>query len=299
MTSWTDIDAAGWTARLPGPWRPYALLMRLDRPIGAWLLFLPGLWSILLARGPDREAARLIALFALGSLVMRGAGCVVNDMWDRDLDRRVARTAARPLASGALRMRHALLLLAALSAVGLLVLLQLDRPAQALGVFSLLLVAVYPLAKRVTWWPQLMLGLTFGWGAPMGFVAAAGTFAPGAALLYAAAIAWILGYDTIYAHQDREDDALVGIRSTARLFAAHTRAFLLACYAATLILLAAAGFAAGLASWFPLALLPAAATLVWQVQAIDIRDPARCLALFKLNRATGLLVALAIALAHP
>ena len=299
MAGWTDIEAGGWVARLPGGWRPYALLARLDRPIGAWLLFLPGLWGILLARGVDAEAAWLIGLFALGSLVMRGAGCVVNDMWDRDMDRLVTRTAGRPLASGALRMRGAGAFLLALSAIGLLVLLQLNRPAQALGVFSLVLVVAYPLAKRVTWWPQMMLGLTFGWGAPMGFVAAAGRFTWPDALLYAAAITWILGYDTIYAHQDREDDALVGIRSTARLFADRTRPFLAGCYVATVCLLLAAGWAAGLALWFPLALLPAAATLGWQVWTVDIHDPARCHRLFKLNGTTGLLAGLAIALAHP
>ena len=298
MAGWTDIDAGGWVARLPNGWRPYALLMRLDRPIGAWLLFLPGLWGILLGRGVDAEAVRLIVLFALGSLVMRGAGCVVNDMWDRDMDRRVTRTAARPLASGALRMRHAATFLAVLCAIGLLILLQLNRPAQALGVFSLLLVVAYPLAKRVTWWPQVMLGLTFGWGAPMGYVAATGRFTPADALLYAASIAWILGYDTIYAHQDREDDALVGIRSTARLWGEQTRPFLLACYAAATLLLLAAGWAQGLPPPFAPLLLPAVATLAWQARTLDIHDPARCLALFKLNRVTGLLAAAAIALAH-
>ena len=206
MEAWTDIRRDGWVTRLPRTLQPYAVLARLDRPIGAWLLFLPGLWSILLARPAPAQGARLALLFALGAVVMRGAGCVVNDMWDRDLDRQVTRTAGRPLASGALRMREAAAFLALLLLAGLLILLQLDPAAQGLGVLSLLLVAVYPLAKRVTWWPQAVLGVTFGWGAPMGYAAVTGRLDPAALVLHAAAFAWILGYDTIYAHQDREDD---------------------------------------------------------------------------------------------
>ncbi len=293
---WTDIAAGGWVARLPAGWRPYALLARLDRPIGAWLLFLPGLWSILLARPGAVEAVRLVSLFALGAVVMRGAGCVVNDMWDRDMDRLVTRTAGRPLASGALRMRQAAIFLAVLLLIGLAVLLQLNGLAQALGVASLGLVALYPGAKRVTWWPQAMLGLTFGWGAPMGYAAAAGWLDAAGLVLYAAAFAWILGYDTIYAHQDREDDALVGVRSTARLFQRHTRAFLAACYTATVLLLGVSGWLAGLAWPFLAGLVVPAGLLALQVATVDIDDPARCLRLFKLNRETGLAVAAAILL---
>lgn len=291
---WTDIAATGWVARLPPGLRGYAVLARLDRPIGSWLLFLPGLWSIVLAHPPAMEAARLILLFGLGSVVMRGAGCVVNDMWDRDMDRLVTRTAGRPLASGALRMRQAMVFLAGLASVGLLILLQLNAFAQALGVASLLLVALYPLAKRVTWWPQAALGVTFGWGAPMGYAAAAGRLDAPALALYAAAFMWILGYDTIYAHQDREDDALVGVRSTARLFAAHTRPFLWACYAGLLALLVLTGALAGLRPWFYAALVLPAVVLAWQVVTLDIDDPAGCLRRFKANREAGLLVALAI-----
>ena len=295
-TVWTDIAAGGWVARLPPAWRPYAVLARLDRPIGSWLLFLPGLWSILLARPTPAEAVWLILLFGVGAVVMRGAGCVVNDMWDRDMDRLVTRTAGRPLASGALRMRQAAGFLCALLLAGLLVLLQLNGLAQVLGVLSLALVAVYPLAKRVTWWPQAMLGLTFGWGAPMGFAAAAGRLDGAAAALYAAAFAWILGYDTIYAHQDREDDALIGVRSTARLFAGSTRPFLVACYGGALGLLAMAGWLAGLSPLFYPALLLPAALLAWQVRALDVDDPARCRRLFHLNREAGLAVGAAILL---
>lgn len=296
MQGFTDIRAEGWVARLPAAWRPYALLARLDRPIGAWLLFLPGLWAICLAAPGRAEGVRLTLLFALGALVMRGAGCVVNDLWDRELDRRVARTAGRPLASGAVAPAQALAFLAALSAVGLAVLLQLNAVAIALGVLSLVPVVLYPLAKRVTDFPQLVLGLTFGWGAPLGYAAATGGVDGVTAALYAAAIAWILGYDTIYAHQDREDDALVGIRSTALRFGERTRPFLAACYAATVALLALAGWLAGLGWPFFAALALPAALLARQVAALDIHDPARCLRLFKANREVGLAVALAILL---
>jgi 4-hydroxybenzoate polyprenyltransferase len=290
----TDIVATGWVARLPPAWLPYLLLARVDRPIGIWLLFLPGLWGILLVQAPATETIRLIALFAVGSLVMRAAGCVVNDLWDRDIDRKVARTAGRPLASGALRARHALIFLAVLLLAGLAVLLQLNRLSQALGAASLLLVAVYPLAKRVTWWPQLMMGFTFGYGAPMGYAAATGRLDAAWVALYTAAILWDLGFDTIYAHQDREDDALVGVRSTARLFGAHTRPFLAVCYTAAVAAVALAGWLAGLGVWFYPALVLPAVLLARQVIALRIDDPAACLRLFRANREVGLAVGLAI-----
>lgn len=294
MTAHTDIVAHGWVARFPDRWRPYLLLARLDRPIGTWLLFLPGVWGILLARPPVTEALRLIVLFGIGSLVMRAAGCVVNDLWDRDIDRKVARTAGRPLASGALRARHALAFLAVLLAIGLAILLQLNRLSQVLGVASLLLVGLYPLAKRVTWWPQLVMGFTFGYGAPLGYAAAAGRLDGAWAALYLTAIVWDLGFDTIYAHQDREDDALIGVRSTARLFGERTRPFLAACYAATLVALALAGWLAHLGAWFYPALLLPAALLARQVIVLDINDPALCLRLFRANREVGIAAALAI-----
>ncbi len=294
MSSHTDIVATGWIARMPSSWRPYLLLARLDRPIGIWLLFLPGIWGVLLAMPPWQEALRLIVLFGVGSVVMRAAGCTVNDLWDRDIDRMVARTAARPLASGALRPRHALVFLSVLLLVGLAILMQLNRLSQALGVASLILVALYPLAKRVTWWPQLMMGFTFGFGAPMGYAAAADRLSLAWALIYVAAIVWDLGFDTIYAHQDREDDALIGVKSTARLFGARTRPFLAACYGATLTALGAAGCVAGLHVWYyPMLALPAL-LLARQVVALDINDPACCLGLFRANREVGLAVALAL-----
>ena len=292
----TDIVSGGWVARLPPAWRPYALLLRLDRPIGAWLLFLPGLWGLLLSGAPAARTAWLIGLFAFGSVVMRGAGCVVNDMWDRDLDRLVARTAGRPLASGALGMRQAAVLLGVLLLAGLLVLLQLPPLCWALGVGSLLLVGLYPLAKRVTWWPQLMMGFTFGFGAPMGYAAGAGRIDWVWAAAYTAAILWDLGFDTVYAHQDREDDALAGVRSTARLMGERTRPFLLACYAATVAVLAVAGWGAGLSAPFFVALSVPAALLLWQAVRIDIHDPAGCLRLFRSNREAGLAVAAALLL---
>jgi 4-hydroxybenzoate polyprenyltransferase len=290
----TDIVATGWVARLPRSWLPYLLLARMDRPIGTWLLFLPGLWGILLARAPVTETVRLVSLFVVGSLAMRAAGCVVNDLWDRDIDRQVARTAGRPLASGALRPRHALTFLAALLLVGLAVLLQLNPLSQVLGVASLLLVGLYPLAKRITWWPQLVMGFTFGYGAPLGYAAASGRINAAWAALYAAAILWDLGFDTIYAHQDREDDALVGVRSTARLFGERTRPFLAACYAAALAALALAGWLAVLGPWFYPALILPAALLARQVVALDINDPGLCLRLFRANREVGFAAALAI-----
>ena len=297
VTSWTDIPASGWIARLPPKARAYAVLARFDRPIGAWLLFLPGLWSILLARHvgqPGRPMLWLLLLFGVGAVVMRGAGCVVNDMWDRDMDRLVTRTASRPLASGALRMREAAIFLALLLAVGLALLLQLDPLAQLLGVASLLLVALYPLAKRITWWPQAVLGITFSWAAPMGYAAATGRIDAAALALYSAAFCWILGYDTVYAHQDREDDALIGVRSTARLFATSTKPFLAVCYTATIALAALAGALAGLRAGFYIALLLPAVLLAWQVSTLDVNDPAGCHTRFKLNRETGLLIGLAI-----
>jgi 4-hydroxybenzoate polyprenyltransferase len=290
----TDIAATGWVARLPRAWLPYLLLARVDRPIGIWLLFLPGLWGILLARVAATETLRLVLLFAFGSLVMRAAGCVVNDLWDRDIDRKVVRTAGRPLASGALRPRHALIFLALLLLAGLAVLWQLNPLSQVLGVASLLLVAVYPLAKRVTWWPQLMMGFTFGYGAPMGYAAAAGRVDAAWVALYIAAILWDLGFDTIYAHQDREDDALAGVHSTARLFGAHTRPFLAVCYAAAVAALALAGWLAGLGVWFYAMLVLPAALLARQVIALNIDDPLACLRLFRANREVGLAVGLAI-----
>ena len=297
MAIHTDIAAHGWVALLPPRLRAFALLARLDRPIGTWLLFLPGLWGILLPEGVTASARlRLVLLFALGSLAMRSAGCVVNDMWDRDIDRKVARTAGRPLASGALGLGEAAIFLALLLLCGLEVLLSLRPLCWALGVGSLLLVALYPLAKRVTWWPQLMMGFTFGFGAPMGYAAATGRIDWAGALLYAAAILWDLGFDTIYGFQDMQDDALVGVKSTSRLMAARPRQFVGLTYALALAALAAAGGLAGLSWLFWPALLLPGWLLARQVSRLDIDDAPGCLRLFRANREVGLAVALALLL---
>ena len=294
MQAHTDIVATGWVALLPRSWLPWLLLARVDRPIGIWLLFLPGLWGILLAGAAPRESVRLIVLFVAGSVVMRAAGCVVNDLWDRDIDRKVARTAGRPLASGVLSPVQGLVFAGALLLVGLLILLQLDSLAQLLGVASLLLVALYPLAKRVTWWPQLMMGFTFGFGAPLGYAAGAGRLDAACAALYGAAILWDLGFDTIYAHQDREDDALVGVKSTARLFGERTAPFLAICYGGSMLLLVIAGWLTGLGDWYYPALALPALLFARQIARLDIHDPGLCLRLFKSNREAGLAVAGAI-----
>ncbi len=287
----TDIRADGWVARAPKPLQPYLLLARLDRPAGIWLLFLPGAWGILLGHASWPETLRLLLLFGIGATVMRAAGCVVNDLWDRDLDRKVRRTAGRPLASGALGTRQALVFLFALLMAGLCVLLQLNRLAQILGASSLFLVALYPAAKRVTWWPQLVMGFTFGVGAPVGYAAAAGHIDAACAAIYAAAIFWDLGFDTIYGFQDIEDDAVVGVKSTSRRFAHIPRRFVGLAYAASLLALACAILLAGLSSlaWVVMAL--PAALLFTQVAQLNVTDPAACLRLFKLNRETGLAIA--------
>ncbi len=290
----TDIDTDGWVAKVPAAARPYVLLARLDRPVGIWLLFLPGAWGILLGQADAWETLRLLSLFAAGSIVMRAAGCVVNDIWDRDLDAQVRRTAGRPLASGALRTRHALVFLACLLTAGLLVLLQLNVLAQAMGASSLLLVALYPLAKRFTWWPQLVMGFTFGVGAPVGYAAATGRIDAALLAIYAAAIAWDLGFDTIYGFQDMEDDAVIGVKSTSRRFAHMPRRFVGLSYAVAILALAGAGVVAGLHPWFWLAVVPGAALLAMQVVRLNIADPRTCLNLFRLNRPAGVLIAAAI-----
>ena len=293
MQGFTDIRAGGWVARLPAGARPYALLMRLDRPIGAWLLYLPGLWAIALAAPGWRTGLWLAALFGVGAVAMRGAGCVVNDLWDRKLDRMVERTRHRPLASGAISPWRALGFLAGLCCVGLAVLLQLNKLSVALGVLSLLPVILYPLAKRVTDYPQAVLGVTFGWGATLGYAAATAAWDGTALLLHLAAFCWILGYDTIYAHQDREDDAAIGVRSTARRFARTTRPFLIACYGGMIVCLVAVGISVGLGWLYFVTLALPAALLAWQVTALDVDDQEGCLRLFRANREVGLAVALA------
>ena len=232
---------------LPPAARPYALLMRLDRPIGWWLLLLPGWWAIQLAgggvNGMDWYGWYLMLLFFIGAVVMRGAGCIVNDLWDRDLDAQVERTRARPLASGTVKPWQAASFLFFLLFFGLIILVQMPAPTIWLGILSLVFIAAYPYMKRITWWPQAFLGLTFNFGALMGWTAVTGgSFEFGTILMYAGAFFWTLGYDTIYAHQDREDDQMVGIKSTALLFGERSKKWVGIFYAASWTLLAGCVF---------------------------------------------------------
>ena len=293
----SDIRAGDWVDRfLPRPMRPYARLARFDRPIGTWLLLLPCWWSTALAAD---GAVRwdLFVLFAIGALSMRGAGCVINDFWDRDIDARVARTADRPLASGAIGVPAALVYLGLLMLIGLGVLVQLNWSAIATGFAVMGVVVLYPLAKRVTFWPQFVLGIAFNWGALVGWAAVRGTIEAPAILLYAAGILWTLSYDTIYAHQDKKDDAKIGVRSTALLFGASTKPWLSAFYGGSVALMVAAGIVAD-ARWSYYAALAAAALhFAWQVRTLDLDDPKDCLAKFKSNRDAGLAITLACLIA--
>jgi 4-hydroxybenzoate polyprenyltransferase len=294
----TDIRTGDWVDRfLPDGMRPYARLARLDRPIGTWLLLLPCWWATALAPGGGFARWDLFVLFGIGALAMRGAGCVINDLWDRDIDAKVARTATRPLASGAIGVPGALAFLALLLLIGLAVLLQLSRPAIVTGFAVMGVVVLYPLAKRVTFWPQLVLGVAFNWGALVGWAAIRGSIETPAILLYAAGILWTLGYDTIYAHQDKADDAEIGVKSTALLFGRATKAWLAVFYAGAVALLIASGIAAGAAGPFYGALAAAALHFVWQVATIDLDDPRDCLAKFKSNRDAGLAIVLACLIA--
>lgn len=293
----SDIRQDHWLLRAaPAAARPYLELARLDRPIGTWLLLLPGWWSLALAPlvaatptspWPDW---RLLLLFALGALVMRGAGCTYNDIVDRDFDGRVARTATRPLPSGRVTLSQALLFLAAQLLVGLAILLLLPPLAIWLGAASLLLVFSYPFMKRITWWPQAWLGLTFNWGALLGWAAATGSLAWPAVAIYAGGIAWTLVYDTIYAHQDREDDALIGVRSTARRFGRATRPIIAGFALLALAGWAVAGWLAALAWPYWLGLAAAALSILWQIATLDIDDPTGCMQRFRANKWTGLLL---------
>ena len=286
----SDIPAGGWVDRLiPAPLRPYLRLARLDRPIGTWLLLIPCWWGQAMA-SEGQPDWRLGLLFALGALVMRGAGCTVNDLADRDIDARVARTAARPIASGAVSVAGGVAFLGLQLALGLWVLVQLNPFAIQLGVASLALVVVYPFMKRLTYWPQAWLGLTFNWGALLGWAAVSGGLELAPGLLYAAGCFWTLGYDTIYAHQDKEDDLVAGVKSSALALGAHTKPWLILFYALTLALVGWAGVEAHLAWPFHAGLALGAAHLAWQVRRVDIDDPALCLRVFKSNRDFGLIV---------
>jgi len=295
-----DAVAAALVDRAPPKVQPYLRLMRLDRPIGTWLLYWPCVFGLILGAAADSRPFGtlhdifLVILLAIGTIVMRGAGCTYNDIVDREFDASVARTRGRPIPSGAVSVRQAWLFAIGLCFVGLIILLLLNRLAIILGVASLLLVAGYPFMKRITWWPQAWLGLTFNWGAVLGFATQTGDVDIADLYLYAGLFFWTLGYDTIYAHQDKDDDALIGVKSTARLLGSRTREWILGFYAVAFTLILAAGFTEHTGWVFWILLLAAGAHMMWQVKSLDIDDSAKCLKLFRANRETGALIAAAM-----
>jgi len=289
-TGFTDIRRGDWIDRwAPAAARPYLRLARLDRPIGTWLLLFPCWWSVAMASDgvPDW---RLFVLFAVGAVVMRGAGCTVNDILDRDFDARVERTRTRPIPSGQVTVRQAVAFLMLQLLIGLAVLVQLNTTSILLGVLSLVLVFTYPLMKRITWWPQAFLGLAFNWGALMGWTAVRGELEWPALALYAGGIAWTLGYDTIYAHQDKEDDARIGVKSTALRLGDRSKIWIYAFYTLTFGGIAAAGLLAGLGWGFKPVLMLGVAQLAWQVAVWNPDDQNDCLKTFRSNRWFGWLV---------
>jgi 4-hydroxybenzoate polyprenyltransferase len=284
--NWVDSRAPAWS-------RPYLRLSRFDRPIGSWLLLMPCWWSAALAAGILRDVGQLLlvlVLFFVGAFVMRGAGCTWNDITDRNLDALVERTRSRPIPAGQVSVPQAAAFLVVQALIGLAVLLQFNRTAVMTGIASLVIVAVYPFMKRITWWPQIVLGLAFSWGALMGFAVTLGRIDATALALYAGSIAWVIGYDTIYAHQDAEDDALIGIKSTALLFGARTRTALMAFYGLAVALIGLALVLAGVRWPAGVGLATFAVHLVWQIRRLEIGDPALCLRIFKSNRDAGLLL---------
>ena len=278
---------------LPQPVRPYARLARLERPVGWWLLLLPGWWAIVLAqisRGGGWPDGKLMILFLAGAILMRGAGCTFNDIIDRKLDARVERTRLRPVASGQVSPARAAAFLAAQLAGAFLILLQFNPFAIVLGAASLVSVAIYPFMKRITYWPQFFLGLAFNWGALLGWAAVTGAPAPASLALYAGGIFWTLAYDTIYAHQDKEDDILIGVKSTALKLGSATRPWLIGFFAASLMLIDLAGWLAGAGPVFHGGMAGVALHAGWQVRRLDIQDPENCLTVFRSNRDFGLIV---------
>ena len=295
-----DAPSVHWVySALPRKYWPYAQIARWDRPIGWWLLLWPCLWGAALAAAANKAPATIfdalpnlwhIALFTIGAIAMRGAGCTYNDLVDKDIDSKVARTRSRPLPSGQITSKQAKVFLVGQALIGFLVLIQFNIYAILLGIASLVVVAAYPFMKRVTSWPQLVLGLAFSWGALMGWAAVFGKLDTPALFLYAGAVLWTIGYDTIYAHQDREDDAIVGVRSTALLFGKHTKIWLAGFYAGMVYLVAFAIVSAD-ASMVALAGLAAAAFhLSRQIMVLDIENSEQCLALFRANHRVGMMI---------
>jgi len=294
ITPVADAVSGHWVDRvLPDRLRPYARLARLERPIGWWLLLWPCWWSTALAAiAAHRAYPNLwhLALFLVGAIVMRGAGCTYNDIVDRDIDAAVARTRSRPIPAGQVSVRQARIFMAALALAGLGVLIQFNWFSVVLGVASLGIVAIYPFMKRITDWPQLVLGLAFSWGGLMGWAVTFGRLDWPAVLIYLAAILWTVGYDTIYAHQDKEDDVLVGVRSTARLFGEKTKPAISLLYAGALVALGSAYALAGAGVPAYVGLIAAAVQMGWQIVRLDINDGDRCLILFRSNEQTGWLI---------
>ncbi len=295
----TDIKRLDWIERkLPAKIRPYAYLARLDRPIGIWLLLLPGWWSIILASGGfwdmNSHEWLLMVLFGIGAIVMRAAGCVINDLWDRDLDKQVERTKSRPLASGDISVKQAIVFLAGLLTTGLIILLQMNLSTIILGIVTIPLIITYPYMKRLTWWPQAFLGITFNFGVLMGWAAVTGTVSISCLILYAAAICWTIGYDTIYAQQDKEDDALAGMKSTALLFGEQSPIWVKKFYEGTTVLLFFATLLATGSLFSAFCVLLATSHLLWQITDWNPEDHTSSLAIFKSNRDFALLVALAL-----
>lgn len=289
----TDIRRDGIIKNLPETWQPYALLMRLDRPIGWWLLLLPGWSSIALAAGGldgmNGYDFYLLALFLIGAIVMRGAGCVVNDLWDRDFDAQVERTRDRPLASGAVKIWQAAILLFTLCFIGLIILVQTSSVTIWLGFASIAFIVAYPYMKRITWWPQAFLGLTFNFGALMGWSAVTGALGWEPVLLYTGAFFWTLGYDTIYAHQDKDDDQMIGIKSTALLFGDRSKKMVGICYGASWLLIAITAFLAN-ASVLSLGLLVLPGLhMALQILTWNMDSQPNSLKTFKSNQICGLL----------
>jgi 4-hydroxybenzoate polyprenyltransferase len=294
----SDIHERDWVERLLPVWaRPYARLARLDRPIGTWLLLFPGWWGIALAsrRWPD---PLLMLLFAMGAVAMRGAGCTLNDIADRGYDGQVARTRLRPLPSGAVSVRQAVIFLLLQLLIGAAILFSLNRITILLGAAVLVLIATYPFMKRITYWPQVFLGLNFNWGALIGWTAVTGAFAWPPLLLYLGGVFWTVGYDTIYAHQDKEDDIRIGVKSSAIALGEQTRPWLFAFYAAALLLWSAAGYVAGLGAMFWAGLAAATVQLAWQAARVGTDNPADCLRKFRSNRAVGWLLLAGIVAGH-
>jgi len=291
----TDMPPQSWVDRMPKSVRPYLILMRADRPIGTWLLLFPCWWTLALASEATPNLYYAL-LFAIGAFIMRGAGCVMNDLADRNFDGQVVRTASRPLPNGDVSPKQAAAFMGFLCLLGLAVLVQFNTYTIYLGVASLGLVILYPFCKRWTYWPQAILGLTFNWGALVGWTAVQGQIGWPAVCIYIAGLFWTLGYDTIYAHQDKEDDEMVGIKSTALKLGDHTGLALWFFYALTLILVAIGGYLAHVAWPFYVALAFTAAHLIWQIVRLDIHNPQKCLALFKSNKWFGWILLVTILL---